>query len=182
MSIQKSIQVSHKGIGNPVGALLPVLLLLILSACGGPNIVILHSGLSNEAPAILDVYCGVLSRVLHITDDSGRLIYNNDDWTEEDWHKQDIVHKFELKPGQYSISYKMTFSNTERRHDEFTIQVKSGHLYKFAGYFVMHEEGWIWIEDVTTSEVVAGIPPPRGVKKKWGNHHAYCRSTVLDYL
>lgn len=155
--------------------------MLILGACGGIPTVILHSGLSNEAPVILDVYCGVLSRVLQIRDDSGRLIFKNDDWPDKDWPKH-LVQKVELKPGRYSISYQMSFSNTETRRYEFTVQMKPGHLYKFAGYFVMHEEGWIWIEDVTTSEVVAGIPPPRGVKKKWGNHHAYCRSTVLDYL
>ena len=182
MSTQNAIQVVHKGTGNPFRAILLVLALLMLGACSSYPPVILHSGLSNEAPAILDTYCGVISRVLQIRDDSGRIILKNDDWQIKDWPTEHVVRDVELKPGQYSISYEMNFRGTGNFHYNFSVQMKPGHLYKFAGYFVMYEEGWLWIEDVTTSEVVAGILPPRDVKKKWRNHHAYCRTTFLDYL
>ena len=187
MSIQKTIQVSHKGTGNPFRAILSVLVMLIFGGCApGPRTVMLHSELSDEAPATLDAHCGSHFHLLGIRDESGRLIFS-DDYVppESQW-----VGKILLSPGQYTISFRAYFYKTNTYHYELPVQMESGHLYKFAWYFQMYEKGWTWIEDATTSKVVAGNAPPRdiipsGILKGWhryGHGGVPCRSTALDYL
>ncbi|MET0105871.1 MAG: hypothetical protein ABW072_12135 [Sedimenticola sp.] len=131
---------------------------------------------NENPPAVLKLGCG---HVYTIWNENGKEIFNDRDPK----YKNAYPGKIKLAPATYTIEYGTHFYKTYTLKTKATLRMEAAHLYRFARYSLAYKNGWLWIEDWTTSEVAAGVPPPNDVEKEWqGLWSYYCPSIALDYL